>query len=644
MGATARLLAAIGLNNEQFKAGMASTRSQTAGLHLDFSALKGAIAGAFSSTAVIAFANSVKRYAEEQADASAATGASTTSIQALNAVAKDNAADSEKMRAGLEKVRTAQLSALESSGSARTSFEKLGISMADIEGVGADRVFELIGIKIVNADNKTQAFAAAGDILGAKLINKLLPALQAVGTEGLDALNKRMGDSGRIMDTKIIAKIDVLSDKIEANKTKLIVWSSELLDFFDRVGSAIGNVLGSPVPENSIWPWFDMLAQGWNDAAYMQEQAEKRAIKAANEANASILQNEDETAAKRIELAKLVAAAKEEAALAEIAAGQELRARMDKWSADARARDEADTAKHVAERQKQLSADIAAFDAIGFALNDLSATQDRIYFDSLSAEQQLAFLIEKRARLEKERADLFAGGYEKTTAGQLRQIELEKELALLGEDITNRTAEGAKITSEFKIEDVKLTEDQVKALDKLRLLLKKMSDAELADFIADVKALHAGIGNLDFSGLNGLAALKGFKIPKTSIDDATDFGAAIAAMFNAIAAVPKIPDLTPLDHLKDLKFSADDSKNLGKMGNAILRFLDDLNNTKLDLGEIQTISDLFAAIKSGEVKISLTAPSKDQLTLAIDENFKSDLSSLAASAKIIATFKGTIYG
>mgnify|MGYP003603985380 CR=1 FL=1 len=643
MGATARLLAAIGLNNEQFKAGLASTRTATAPLHRDFAALETAIAGAFSVGAIAAFSNSIKRYAEEQADAVAVTGATTTSIQALNAVAQDNAADSEKMRAGLEKVRNAQISALESSGASRTAFEKLGITMAEIEAVGADRVFELIGTRIATAENKTQALAAAGDILGAKLINKLLPALQVVGTEGLDELNKRMTESGRVMDAKIIAKIDVLSDKIEANKTKLIVWATETLDFFERLGTGIGNILSSPIPEGSIWPWFDMFAAGWNDAAYQQEQAEKRMIKAANEANAAILENEDDTSTKRIELAKLVAAAKEEAALAEIAAGQEIRARMDKWSADARARDEADTAKHVAERQKQLSADIAAFDAIGFALNDLSATQDRIYFDSLTAEQQLAFLIEKRARLEKERADLFAGGYEKTTEGQLRQIALEKELALLGEDIAKRTADGAQVTAEAKIEDVKLTEEQVRALDKLRLLLKKMSDAELTDFIADVKALHAGIGNLDFSGLNGLAALKGFRIPKTSVDDAKEFGAAIAAMFTAIAAVPNIPDLAPLDHLKDLKFSSDDSRNFGKMGNAILRFLDDLNNSKLDLGEIQTISDLFAAIKSGEVKISLTAPSKDQLTLSIDESFKADLSSLAASAKTIATFKGTIY-
>lgn len=610
MSATARLLAAIGLNNEQFKNGIASTRSQTGGLHKDFSALKSAIAEAFTIGAIVSFIGRLKAYADAAKDAADQTGATAESIQALTAAGIDNAASQEKLKAGLLKIRAAQVDSISGNESMRASFERLGIKMEDIEGVGADRVFELIGKSINSAENQATALAAASDILGTKLISSLTPALKAVGSEGLDPLIERMKKSGKVMDEAIIAKIKTLSDKWENAKNQILISITNIVQWLERLSYALTFALATKSISN--------FGEAWDEMAAEQEAANQRAVESAKNANAAIIKAEEEKVEAVSEEAKKLEAEKNRAAkesgAAEIEAARKSKEAQDKY------------------------------------LDDLAKAQGTYYkafsdakWDAMSAEEQLQ-------ALEQERLGILAGI--RTMEAELSTDQLKtsvlyyqlktKEWTLTG-DIEQRTRDLGKARKDENTNALKFSKDEITALGDLRNMLKDMSDAELDKFLKIVQKIHGAIGKLDFSGLMGLMALQGFKIPNESIDNADQFGRALNAMAGAMGNL-KLPDLAPLEVLKGFKIPNESVMNARQFGNAIAEMVKALNKTPLDLAPLQEVADLFTALKSGTIQLQIAAPSRAQLTLSVDESFQSDLSSLAASAKTIATFKGTIYG
>jgi hypothetical protein len=186
------------------------------------------------------------------------------------------------------------------------------------------------------------------------------------------------------------------------------------------------------------------------------------------------------------------------------------------------------------------------------------------------------------------------------------------------------------------------TGDQVTALSGLQTLMANMTDNELADFIKKIGDLHNAVGGLDFSGLLGLQALQGFAIPNESVQNAEQFGKALAAMAAAMKGLT-LPDLAALAVLKDFKIPNESVLNARQFGRAIAEMIKALNQTPLDLAPLQKVVDLFDALKGGEIAITIVPPTRDQLTLSVDEGFSESLSSLADSAKTIAGLKGIIY-
>lgn len=606
MGATARLLAAIGLNNEQFKNGMASTRSMTGGLQKDFSALKTAIADAFTIGAIVGFINKLKDYAVAAQDAAEATGSGTAAVQALNAAAIDNASSAEKMKAGLEKIRAAQIDALGGNETMRAAFDKLGISMEQIEGVGADRVFELIGTAINGAENQATALAAAGDILGNKLITNLTPALKAVGAEGLDPLTQRMRESGKVMDASMIAKIDLLSDKWENAKTQIMVSVTNIVQWIERLGYALTFALATKSIDNFGIAWDEMAAE--------QAEANARAVESAKAANAAIVQSE------RVK----VETVSDET--------QKLEAEK-KRAAEAAAKDEIEaTRKSAADQQKLYDDMIKARDAYYKVASDYA-------WDALTPEERLNQLYELRNGLLEAIYMQVANSNEQSAEYYLLQTKL---LEVQGE-IEKASRESGKTQRDEADRTKNFTSDQVTVLSGLQTLLKDMTDDELAKFISKIQELHKAVGNLDFSGLLGLQALQGFSIPNESVQNAEQFGKALSVMAGAMGDL-KLPDLAPLEVLKGFSIPNESVMNARQFGNAIAEMVKALNNTPLDLAPLEKVSDLFTALKGGEIAITIIPPTQDKLMLGIDESFKSNLSSLATSAATIATFKGTIYG
>lgn len=609
MGATARLLAAIGLNTDQFKAGIASTRTSTSGLHGDFSALKGVIAGAFSIGAIVSFIGKLRSYADAVKDAADQTGATSESIQALTAAGIDNAASQEKMKAGLLKLRASQMDALDGNVKMRDSFQRLGISMDQIEQVGADRVFELIGQSINGAENQASALAAAGDILGTKLISSLTPALKAVGAEGLDPMIERMKESGKVMDEAMVAKIKAFSDKWENLKNQILVGATEIVQWIERLGYALTYALATKSISNFGIAWDEMAAE--------QAEANARAVESSKAANSAIVQAEEEKVEAVSDEAKKLEAEK-------------------KRAADVAAKAEIEAARKAADEQKKY-------------LDELAKAQGEYYkafidsqWDAMSSEEQLQALQEKRLGLLSAIRTMEMDLSAEQLKGSVEYYKLKTEEWRVTGDIEKRTRDLGQARKDENANALKFNKDEITALGDLKDMLKGMTDAELDKFLKIVQKIHGAIGNLDFSGLMGLAALQGFKIPNESVQNAEQFGKALNVMAGAMGNL-KLPDLAPLEVLKGFKIPNESVMNARQFGNSIAELVKALNNTPLDLAPLQKLADLFAGLKGGTIQLEIAAPTRDQLTLVVDEGFKSDLSSLASSAKTIAGLKGIIY-
>lgn len=608
MSAIAKLIAGIGLNTDEFKRGIGEVKGQTSAVGEGFNKLKDIIAGAFSVGAVLKFVNSLKEYANTVKDAADSTGSTSEAIQALNAAAIEGAASAEKMKAGLEKIRTAQIDALDGNIQLREAFGRLGISMEQLEGVGADRVFELIGTAIVNADNETQALAAANDILGQRYVNQLLPTLKQVGNDGLDPLIAKYKDLGMVMDETMIAKIDLMGDKFEAFKTKILVGATAIAEFFERLGAGIGEWLSSAS---------GTFASGWNQMALIQEENARKAVEAAKKANDGIRQAEEE----KIEwvsdgidyLAKIRAAEAKKAADIEIA-----------------------EARRSAEEQKRL-------------LNSLQSARDK-YFRAFHDAQWHAMDDEQRRQaLEQKRLGLISAIQTLEAENNSLSIEQQSELFILKTSLIQTEGELAlaiKSTGkEYKGANVAgtgFTSDQVEGIKGLRTMLSDMTDKEITDLIEKIKLLHKEIGNLDFSGLQGLGVLRGFKIPNESVMNAGQFGDALSAMAKAMKGLT-LPDLAPLEVLKGFSIPNESVLNARQFGKAIAELIKAISTTSLDLEPLQTLADLFQALDVGAVEINIKPPTKEELTLQMPSEMESTLSSINGHLGTLAGLKGVIF-
>lgn len=604
----AKLIAGIGLNTDEFKKGINQVKADTESSGQGFTKLKGLIAGAFTVGAVVSFIGKLNEYVGKVKDAAEQTGSTASSIQALTAAGIENGASSEKMASGLQKIRVAQVDALDGNNQMVDAFGRLGISMEDIEGVGADQIFEMIGKSIAESSNKAASLSAAADILGNKLIVGLTPALKAVGEEGLDPLTQRMKDAGNIMDDSMISRIDEASDRFELFKTKILIFATDAISVFERIAGAIGAW--------SVKGGIDFKA-AWDQAGADQKAAADRILKQTEDSNAGIIRSTVKVTAAILDGTDYLA---------------NIRAQYAKEAADAEIEE--------AERSKKEQLRIK---------DELAAAQDKYYstvissaWDQMEPEEKIIALKEKQAGLIAALQTLTSDYGEDAAKKMAKYYTLNTELVRVTGDIEKGERELGTTRKNEGNAAKTITNDQVTALQGMQTFLASMTDNELDQFLKVLRKIHDGIKGLDFSNLSGLSALQNFKIPNESVMNAQQFGKALAAMAAELEGL-QLPDLQKLEVLKGFKIPNETSANARQFANAIATLVDTLKNQPLDLAPLQTLADLFDAINVGNVSIDINPPSKEDITLVVDAAFKSDIASLATSASTIASAKGILY-
>jgi len=205
------IMARFGMDATGFKAGIKQVESASKGLSRDLNGnLKGAIAGAFGTAAIVAAGKATMDYAGQIADLSERLGVSTDALQEMDFAARLTGTNLETFTGFLEKLSVSREEALQGNDELRDSFARLGVSLEDLRTKRLEDLTRQIGRAIQGGD-----------------VQQLMPALKGVGGRGAGALvpTFKMGleEAGQqaraanaIISAEDIAALDEAGDKFAA--------------------------------------------------------------------------------------------------------------------------------------------------------------------------------------------------------------------------------------------------------------------------------------------------------------------------------------------------------------------------------------------------------------------------------------------
>jgi len=205
------IMARFGMDATGFKAGIKQVESASKGLSRDLNGnLKGAIAGAFGTAAIVAAGKATMDYAGQIADLSERLGVSTDALQEMDFAARLTGTNLETFTGFLEKLSVSREEALQGNDELRDSFARLGVSLEDLRTKRLEDLTRQIGRAIQGGD-----------------VQQLMPALKGVGGRGAGALAptfklglEEAGQQARaanaIISAEDIAALDEAGDKFTA--------------------------------------------------------------------------------------------------------------------------------------------------------------------------------------------------------------------------------------------------------------------------------------------------------------------------------------------------------------------------------------------------------------------------------------------
>ena len=144
-------------------------------------------------------------------------GATTENLSALSLIARTADSSLGQLGKGLNKMNRyiAQVGA--GNVEAMATFEDLGIKIKDMKGMDAVETFELLAKAIVDLPTVARRADAAMKVMG-KSGSELLNTMEALATEGLDAVIERAGQLGVLISSDIAGVSERIKDDMEILK------------------------------------------------------------------------------------------------------------------------------------------------------------------------------------------------------------------------------------------------------------------------------------------------------------------------------------------------------------------------------------------------------------------------------------------
>lgn len=187
---------------------------------------------------VIETARESFRMANEIHDGAEAVGVSTRAYQVLGEVMREAGGEQARMTQAIAASNRALVEARSLAGPAANAFRTLGLDSVALEGMTVQDRLAAIGRAVANATDKTEAFAAAGNILGSKNLPTLLSALKTLGTEGYDEIADKAEKAGRIMSDDTVERLHKAEIAIERWKHSMVIAAGETISAFQQIGDA----------------------------------------------------------------------------------------------------------------------------------------------------------------------------------------------------------------------------------------------------------------------------------------------------------------------------------------------------------------------------------------------------------------------
>ena len=201
------LVARFGMDATGFKAGIKQVESASKGLSRDLNGnLKGAIAGAFGTAAIVAAGKATLDYAGQIADLSERLGVSTDALQEMDFAARLTGTNLETFTGFLEKLSVSREEALQGNDELRDSFARLGVSLEDLRTKRLEDLTRQIGRAVQGGDVQQLMPSLKG--VGGRGAGALVPTFRA----GLDEAAQQARGAGAIISAEDIAALDEAGD------------------------------------------------------------------------------------------------------------------------------------------------------------------------------------------------------------------------------------------------------------------------------------------------------------------------------------------------------------------------------------------------------------------------------------------------
>jgi hypothetical protein len=167
---------------------------------------KVAIAGGAAFAAVGAGAFAAANKAAETTDRidkmSQKLGISREGFQEWDFILSQSGTSIDSMSAGMKTLTNSVDDLRKGTGAGSEAFERLGISMEDLEGKSQEEVFEMTVTALQGVTDETERAALANDLLG-RSGQELAPLLNA-GADSIDAMKEQAHDLGLVMGDEAI--------------------------------------------------------------------------------------------------------------------------------------------------------------------------------------------------------------------------------------------------------------------------------------------------------------------------------------------------------------------------------------------------------------------------------------------------------
>lgn len=198
-----KLMAEIGLDGSGIQRGMNQVRGQISGL-------AASIGAAFSVGAVTAFAKKTIEAAGHITDLSARLGVSTSYLQEMQYVMKQNGGSVDDLTTAFEKMGAARIKALEGDAYAQANFAKFGISQQDLKTKSTQDIMDAVASKFKEF-GRNDVLVSAFKEMGGRGAAALIPAF----VDGLEAGRASARESGAVMSQETVAQLDEAGDALD---------------------------------------------------------------------------------------------------------------------------------------------------------------------------------------------------------------------------------------------------------------------------------------------------------------------------------------------------------------------------------------------------------------------------------------------